>query len=357
MSDVDSDSSFSSENLTPHQPQNSSSDETPILEQIKKSLKISENEFLESEIADLKEFFTVELEEHDPLESLSSSSDIVSYERFWVKVGLPVTLRKISKDGKETINERKADISFRIKLKNGKFVVKIEKPQEETDEEERVCKEEEAEEESKIMVKGQKEVIGSEAESEANESNPVIEEDEVPYEIEDFEIVEKLECEENQVLESILKELIELEDLALLNLIEEFYIRLESTNYPHKDIICRDYYYPIFDNRHWGRPKTAHSSSTSKSSSGPLSSYSHGNSSSLDLPGGTLSYRARALYDFQALMQGELSFQENEVLVVLANLGNGWLTARRSSDTNSGPALETDDNMTGLIPENYIERL
>jgi len=136
-------------------------------------------------------------------------------------------------------------------------------------------------------------------------------------------------------------------------ILEEFYVALEEFNYPSKSIIERDYFYPVFDPRHWNR----HAKVTSAKND----------------TGSNASYRARALYDFQALMQGELSFQENELLQVLADLGNGWLTARKvvkcdedNDDNDPGggerlvlvhsPNLE-DSQQIGLIPENYIERL
>lgn len=43
-------------------------------------------------------------------------------------------------------------------------------------------------------------------------------------------------------------------------------------------------------------------------------------------------------------MEGELSVEAAEVLLVLKNLGNGWVFARQRSQT-------------GLVPENYIQRI
>lgn len=52
-------------------------------------------------------------------------------------------------------------------------------------------------------------------------------------------------------------------------------------------------------------------------------------------------------------MEGELSIKENETLLVLANLGNGWLSARRQSPARG----EEDENVTGLVPENYVQKI
>jgi hypothetical protein len=175
------------------------------------------------------------------------------------------------------------------------------------------------------------------------------------YTVNDFEISQRPEwmvCEFEAAIETIFRKLIairsEKHSMPISSILEDFYQAIEEYNYPDKSIIERDYYYPVFDPRHWGRHLNL--------------SFAHAASSYTTFPGSVgaanlnVSYRARAMYDFQALMQGELSFQENEVLQVLANLGNGWLTARKVHDSRGG-SPSSEDALTGLIPENYIERI
>lgn len=329
------------------------SEEDNLIAELKRSLKITENEYLESEIEDLKEFFTVET-------SHESDCPISEGDKkcFWLEVFLPVTLRKITKEGKEVLDNETPLISFKIKLKNGKCF-----PVEFTETEVPEIGNSEG------PVAGKDDIIGTEAiSSDTFTTDNIVTaavtiestediggtinycvEDSLPYEIVEVkisELNEETELSPNSTnLLEIFESLIQSTELSLLNVIEEFYIKLEDRNYPNKAIICRDYYYPVFDCRHWGRSQSSKKSQSSTDHSSSLSS---------------VSYRARALYDFQALMQGELSFQENEVLIVLANLGNGWLTARRTSTTFSSTSINEmagDDTITGLIPENYIERL
>jgi hypothetical protein len=294
--------------------------EESLIEILKKSLKLIENEFLESgtkcifvifnpliflflfflflllfslEIDDLKELFTVQIDDFDRIEE---------GKLFWLQVDLPVFFRF-----DDSITEDKRKIGFKIKQKDD-----------------------------------DEEVDGG---------------NELSYEILEFKIDESTEkvdtavpCDD-ETFKTILTDLITDKSKPLLSVIEDFYIRMEEHNHPHKEIVRRDFYYPVFDCRHWGR-----SNLTTSSDGGS----GHGRNSSRSDSGTNLSYRARALYDFQALMQGELSFAENDILIVLANLGNGWLTARRdessSTTTTHANNLFTDDS-TGLIPENYIERV
>lgn len=90
-------------------------------------------------------------------------------------------------------------------------------------------------------------------------------------------------------------------------------------------------------------------------------------------------YKARAKFDFDAGGEGEMSIKENEILYILANLGNGWLSARRPSPTaaaavdsstgsesvaahtattnSSTIAPQHQEANIGFIPENYVKRL
>ena len=346
------------------------SEEDNLIEELKRSLKIKENEYLESEIDDLKEFFTVQTRESSVGQKETDYPIVTSDKKcFWLEVFLPVTLRKITKEGKEVLINEKPSVSFKIKLKNGKitadeleFEDKVviqntngttEATTEATDSEDINYATDDTEKVANVLEPNDttenteitntddvnKIVTNSELVTVTETTNIIIE-DCLPYEIVEVEVTELIEESDTNSLIDILKSLIHPSDLSLLSVIEEFYIKLEEENYPNKAVICRDYYYPVFDSRHWGR--SSQSQAKSQNNSDPNSS---------------ISYRARALYDFQALMQGELSFQENEILIVLANLGNGWLTARRTSTSTTSINETGEDTITGLIPENYIERL
>lgn len=352
----------------------SESSQDNLIETLKKSLKLTDNKFLESEIEDLKEFFTVELL---PIEESDGSVFSVEAKKlFWLKVYLPVTLKT---DEGKFVNEKPL-ISFKIELKKE---IKPHDPDNEmclpyliTDFKLNFNESLENEEEESFF--------SDESKLSTSHPNPKV----------------SLSSSSSR-LSSILSNLLASNEISLLTLIEDVYIKLEEFNYPEKEIICRDFYYPIFDCRHWGRSnfiKTSNSSSNlfnllsnnnNKNNNNNNSSSANNNNSSTSnlsyssntnycnisftasssaspnqVSNVSVMYRARALYDFQALMQGELSFKENEILLVLANLGNGWLTARRVTSSTSSlnvngntMVLDSDDLMIGLIPENYIERL
>jgi len=54
---------------------------------------------------------------------------------------------------------------------------------------------------------------------------------------------------------------------------------------------------------------------------------------------------ARAIFDFKATIEGELSFKENDILLVVHMQGDGWWECERLAD-----------GKTGLAPYNYLER-
>lgn len=347
---TDSSSSSSSPHLFNSDPLNpanqDSSSETLLIDTLKKSLKLTNNKFLESEIEDLKEFFTVQLNEDCEYNDNTTTAATAGATVLWLQVYLPITIRTIQEDdGKEVINNCKPLISLKIELKS-----EVMESQDETTLPYSITdfKVEELEEEDKDSVDIKDSVDTEETDSTDTDSSA------------------NVQSNSRSVLNSILSTLLESKDISLLNLIEDFYIHLEDSNYPAKEVICRDYYYPVFDSRHWGRSNIKNSSSSgcttnnlftllSCNTTGNIS-INLTNSPTTSTSSTSVVYRARALYDFQALMQGELSFQENEILLVLANLGNGWLTARRLSSGDNG-GLDSDDVMIGLIPENYIERL
>jgi hypothetical protein len=53
-----------------------------------------------------------------------------------------------------------------------------------------------------------------------------------------------------------------------------------------------------------------------------------------------------------------LPIKEGDSLLILADLGNGWLSARKHPITDGDNG--GDDNgggSTGLVPENYVQRI
>ncbi len=227
-------------------------------------------------------FFAIETEPVDA-DSLERQR-----QQIWIHLTLPLALRSFdSKSGKESLEEGEFVLSFRLKLEDA-------------------------------AASSHYEIV----EYKMNALWP---------EVSGFE-----DC-----LDAILQHLTAPSTLSIVGVIEEFYLAVEERlNYPEKVVVVRDFFYPIFDARHWGRHELPQQADDNQRTHSPASLCPTS-------PTAHSSYRARALYDFQALMQGELSFQENDILQVFANLGNGWLTARKVGD----------EAASGLIPENYIERL
>lgn len=147
----------------------------------------------------------------------------------------------------------------------------------------------------------------------------------------------------------------------MIGFIDSFYYCLEDWLHPHKESIVRDFCYSVYDPRHWGRPFP-----------GLLDRFPSDE-------GSQAVWKAKARFDFDAAAEGELSIRENELLLILGNLGNGWLTARRhpasslprdvavepfpffpsqshNTNTNTNTNANANGN-TGLIPENYVVRL
>lgn len=87
----------------------------------------------------------------------------------------------------------------------------------------------------------------------------------------------------------------------------------------------RDFQYPIYDPRHWG--------------------YS--------LPGRepkrTCNYDARAIYNYKAINNEELSFKQDELLHIYSNLGNGWLMAKKINFQEINPINNTIPPITNPI--------
>lgn len=145
------------------------------------------------------------------------------------------------------------------------------------------------------------------------------------------------------------------ENPSIVCFIDSLYYTLEERNYPDKRVIIRDFCYSVYDPRHWGRLLP----------------------SLLDRVSASCSYRAQAKFDFTAAAEGELSIRKNDLLYVLADFGNGWLSVRRpynnrnTSDDDGPPSPTLDEKdkdsslrddsvneaLTGLVPENYVERL
>lgn len=334
-----------------------SNSEDNLIETLKRSLKLTDNTFLESEIEDLKEFFTVQLTDDLSTNTTTNSSSSQCQSEssvIWLKVCLPITIKAMDR-----VTSGKPVISFRIELKPHLEAEQQQPPHD---------PENFADNEMSLPYL----ITDCKVEEELMDDSDNEHEHELPTNNNNNNAFTSSAYSR---LKSIFSELLKSKEISLLNLIEDFYINLEESNYPEKEVICRDYYYPVFDSRHWGRSNLVKSANANGSSSNlfhllatnSTTTTTTTNNSSTTINSTTISsitissppsqaiiYRARALYDFQALMQGELSFQENEILLVFANLGNGWLTARRVTSTG---VLDADDATVGLIPENYIERL
>lgn len=136
---------------------------------------------------------------------------------------------------------------------------------------------------------------------------------------------------------------------SIASTIELFYLLLEGDiNGAGREIIVRDFCYPVHDPRHWGR--------SLKGQLERLIGAGHGSGNGI--------WKAKARYTFDAVSEGELSIRENDILLILANLGNGWLSARRHpSSPNPPPSDSNNENnrenepLTGLVPENYVQRI
>ena len=115
------------------------SEEDNLIEELKRSLKLTENDFLQSEIDDLKEFFIVELKEDNETTEITNETSTTNCDKktLWLQVSLPITLRNITKEGKEVLNNEKPLISLKIKLKNGEcFPVEVTQIKQDQQEEE-----------------------------------------------------------------------------------------------------------------------------------------------------------------------------------------------------------------------------
>ena len=126
---------------------------------------------------------------------------------------------------------------------------------------------------------------------------------------------------------------------SILAFIDAFYLKMEQVLHHDKIHAVRDFCYAVYDPRHWGRPLP-----------GLFAGSGLNNGSA---------YKARARFDFAAATEGELTVKENDLLYVLANLGNGWLTVRlhqspRPTDPETGQESAAP---VGMVPENYVQRI
>lgn len=140
---------------------------------------------------------------------------------------------------------------------------------------------------------------------------------------------------------------------SIVCFIDAFYYTLEERQYPGKRILVRDFCYSVYDPRHWGRPLPT----------------------LMERIAGSCSYRAQARFDFRAAAEGELSMHKGDMLYVLADFGNGWLSVRKGSPRHGLPREEGEElgetkskeddggagkdssSSVGLVPENYVERI
>ncbi|RHZ89206.1 hypothetical protein Glove_18g124 [Diversispora epigaea] len=98
---------------------------------------------------------------------------------------------------------------------------------------------------------------------------------------------------------------------------------INNINSENDKIKIRDFGFPIDDPRHWGQPY-------------PISTESGEDE--------YINRKARALYDFQAENESELSFQEGDILLIQCRQCDGWLLADLGDET-------------GLVPESYVALL
>lgn len=107
-------------------------------------------------------------------------------------------------------------------------------------------------------------------------------------------------------------------------LVDSFYIFLDELWYPRDkntvQIFSRDFAYPVHNPMHFGHLPL-------------LNTLANEN------------YKAKVIYKFDTTMDGEMSIDVDEVVTILKNLGNGWLTAKKGNTE------------VGLIPENYVQRI
>jgi hypothetical protein len=107
-------------------------------------------------------------------------------------------------------------------------------------------------------------------------------------------------------------------------LVDSFYFYFDEIWYPKdknsSEIVTRDFAYPIHNPMHFGHLPL-------------LKTLANEN------------YKAKVIYKFDTTMEGEMSIDVDEIVTILKNLGNGWLTAKKGN-------LEV-----GLIPENYVQRI
>ena len=86
-----------------------------------------------------------------------------------------------------------------------------------------------------------------------------------------------------------------------------------------KDIIIRDFEYPNYDPRHWGRPFKIKST-----------------------------FRVKVIYTFNGNSEeGELSVEADDIITVHGESGEDWYVASKS-DANGSVSK-------GLVPKNYVE--
>ena len=127
----------------------------------------------------------------------------------------------------------------------------------------------------------------------------------------------------------------------IISFIDSLYFTAEEIQHPRKRIIIRDFCYSIYDPRHWGRPLPSLLDKAASQSG---------------------AYYVRAKFDFEAGADSELSMQKGDLLYVVADFGNGWISVRQSN-LHPNPSSSSSENDSvafdrqGLVPENYVERI
>lgn len=123
---------------------------------------------------------------------------------------------------------------------------------------------------------------------------------------------------------------------SLLQSIESLYVWLEDIFLPRRVVKTRDFFYAVYDPRHWGRRPIDSNAARLQSSRG------HG----------------RILYSYTDDAQ-LARLQVDDIVTVVADLGDGWLTIRRGSSLLSSSRSSSRSASEGelRIPREYVRRI
>lgn len=123
----------------------------------------------------------------------------------------------------------------------------------------------------------------------------------------------------------------------LLQSIESLYVWLEDIFLPRRVVKTRDFFYAVYDPRHWGRRPIASNAARLQSPR------SHG--------------RILCSYTDDAQLA---RLQVDDIVTVVADLGDGWLTIRQDSPSlsSSSKSFSRSASESELrIPRDYVKRI